>query len=70
MTKDRTLLGIVTVKDLLLAEDDDTLIKDIMLTNLISVTTHTDQEQVAQMQDVVLGEVELPAENIRIVEVK
>lgn len=27
-------------------------------------------EQVAQMQDVVLGEVELPAENIRIVEVK
>jgi stage III sporulation protein AH len=27
-------------------------------------------EQVAQMQDVVLGEVEIPAENIRIVEVK
>ena len=27
-------------------------------------------EQVAQMQDVILGEVELPAENIRIVEVK
>ena len=49
VTKDRTLLGIVTVKDLLLAEDDDTLIKDIMLTNLISVTTHTDQEQVAHM---------------------
>ena len=49
VTKDRTLLGIVTVKDLLLAEDDDILIKDIMLTNLISVTTHTDQEQVAHM---------------------
>ena len=49
VTKDRKLLGIVTVKDLLLAEDDDTLIKDIMLTNLISVTTHTDQEQVAHM---------------------
>lgn len=49
VTKDRTLIGIVTVKDLLLAEDDDTQIKDIMLTNLISVTTHTDQEEVARM---------------------
>ena len=49
VTKDRTLLGLVTVKDLLLAEDDETPIKDIMLTNLISVTTHTDQEEVAKM---------------------
>ena len=49
VTKDRKLLGIVTVKDLLLAEDDETLIQDIMLTNLISVTTHTDQEEVAHM---------------------
>ena len=49
VTKDRKLLGIVTVKDLLLAEDDETLIRDIMLTNLISVTTHTDQEEVAHM---------------------
>ena len=47
--KDRTLLGIVTVKDLLLAEDDETLIEDLMLTNYISVTTHTDQEEVARM---------------------
>ena len=47
--KDRTLLGIVTVKDLLLADDDETKIEDIMLTNLISVTTHTDQEEVARM---------------------
>ena len=47
--KDRTLIGLVTVKDLLLAEDDETKIEDIMLTNLISVTTQTDQEQVAQM---------------------
>ena len=46
---DRTLLGLVTVKDLLLAEDDDTKIEDIMLTNMISVTTHTDQEEVAHM---------------------
>ena len=47
--KDRTLLGLVTVKDLLLAEDDDTKIQDIMLSNLISVTTQTDQEEVARM---------------------
>ena len=49
VTKDRKLLGIVTVKDLLLAEDDDTLIKDLMVTDLISVTTHTDQEEVARI---------------------
>ena len=49
VTKDRTLLGLVTVKDLLLAEDDETLVGDIMITNLISVTTHTDQEEVARM---------------------
>ena len=49
VTKDRTLVGLVTVKDLLLAEDDDVLIEDIMLTNLISVTTHTDQEEVARL---------------------
>ena len=47
--KDRTLIGLVTVKDLLLAEDDETPIEDIMLTNLISVTTRTDQEEVAHM---------------------
>jgi magnesium transporter len=42
-------LGIITVKDLLLAEDDEMLIADLMETNLISVTTHTDQEEVARM---------------------
>ena len=47
--KDRTLMGIVTVKDLLLAEDDETKIEDIMLTNVISVTTQDDQEEVARM---------------------
>ena len=47
--KDRTLIGFVTVKDLLLAEDDEMLIQDIMLTNLISVTTQADQEEVAHM---------------------
>ena len=33
--KDRTLLGIVTVKDLLLADDDEMKIEDIMITNMI-----------------------------------
>ena len=47
--KDRILLGLVTVKDLLLAEDDDTPVSEMMLTNLISVTTQTDQEEVARM---------------------
>ena len=49
VTKDRTLIGLVTVKDLLLAEDDEMKISDLMITNLISVTTHTDQEEVAKM---------------------
>ena len=46
---DRKLLGMVTVKDLLLAVDDETKIEDLMLTNLIFVNTHTDQEEVAHM---------------------
>ena len=45
----RNLIGMVTVKDLLLAEDDEMKIRDIMLTNVISATTSTDQEEVAQM---------------------
>ena len=49
VTKDRTLLGLVTVKDLLLAEDDEMTISELMETNIISVNTHTDQEEVAQM---------------------
>ena len=49
VTQGRVLIGLVTVKDLLLCSDDDTLIKDIMLTNLISVTTHTDREEAARM---------------------
>ena len=47
--KDRTLIGLVTLKDLLLAADDAMFIEDIMLRNLISVTTRTDQEEVARM---------------------
>ena len=43
------LIGLVTVKDLLLADDDEKKISDLMITNLILVTTHTDQEEVALM---------------------
>ena len=49
LSADRTLQGIVTVKDLLLAESDDTEIKEIMTENVISVTTQDDQEAVAKM---------------------
>ncbi len=49
VTKDRTLLGLVTVKELLLTEDDETPVEEIMLTNPICVTTLTDQEEVARM---------------------
>lgn len=49
VTDNRRLVGLVTVKDLLLAKDDDTQIQEIMTTNVISVTTQTDQEEVARM---------------------
>lgn len=42
------LIGITTVKDLLLADDDD-FVKELMEENVIAVTTLDDQEQVAQM---------------------
>ncbi len=49
VTRDRHLIGMVSVKDLLLCADDETPIADIMEENVISVGTHDDQEQVAQM---------------------
>ncbi|MBR6413817.1 MAG: magnesium transporter [Oscillospiraceae bacterium] len=49
VTKDRTLIGVVTVKDLLLCDDDDRQIGDMMIEKVISVNTHDDQEEVAQM---------------------
>ncbi len=49
VTHDRHLMGMVTVKDLLLCDDDETAITDLMEENVISVSTHDDQEQVAQM---------------------
>ncbi len=42
----RKLLGLVTVKDLLLA-DEQTIVSDIMQTYIIKVSTHDDQEYVA-----------------------
>jgi len=45
---DRKLIGLVTVKDLLLAEED-TVISDIMETNIISVRTTEDQEVVSNI---------------------
>ncbi len=45
----KRLMGLVTVKDLLLAGDDEMLIQELMITNLISVNTGTDQEEVARM---------------------
>ncbi len=44
----KRLIGITTVKDLLLADDDD-IVKDLMEENVIAVNTLDDQEQVAQM---------------------
>ncbi|MBQ1406118.1 MAG: magnesium transporter [Oscillospiraceae bacterium] len=47
--RNRVLVGVVTVKDLLLAPDDDAMIESMMSTNVIAVNTHDDQEEVAQM---------------------
>ena len=49
--KNRLLIGTVTVKDLLLAPSDMQTIDSVMDTggNLITVNTHTDQEEVAQV---------------------
>jgi len=47
--ENRLLVGTVSVKSLLLAPSDLQSIDSIMETNLITVSTHTDQEEVAQM---------------------
>ena len=49
VTQGKKLLGLVTVKDLLLCVDDNMQVQDIMLTNLISVATTTEKEEVARM---------------------
>lgn len=47
--QNRVLVGTVSVKSLLLAPSDLQTIDSIMESNLITVTTHTDQEEVARM---------------------
>ena len=42
------LLGIVTAKDLL-TQDDNIIISDVMETNIITVNTHADKEEVANL---------------------
>ena len=46
--ENRRLAGIVTAKDLLTMEDSMTM-EELMETEIISVTTHTDQEEVAKL---------------------
>lgn len=48
VTDKRKLIGIVTAKELMTSEDD-TVISDLMETEIISVSTHTDKEEVAQL---------------------
>lgn len=47
VTEARKLLGVVTVLDMLVADENER-IEDIMETNVISVNTHDDQENVAR----------------------
>ena len=49
VTSGRKLLGFVTVKDLLLCADDERLVEEVMSTNVVSVHTHTDREEVARL---------------------
>ena len=50
LDKDRILKGIIDIKDILLAKEDS-LIHDLMETNIISVNTLEDQEEVAKAFD-------------------
>ena len=49
VTVERRLIGTVSVKDMLLAANEDTPVSEIMDEHVISVNTLTDQEEVAQM---------------------
>jgi len=49
VTDRRKLIGTISVKDLLLAKDDNIEIGELIETHFISVNTHTDQEEVAQI---------------------
>ena len=49
VTENRKLLGVVTLKDLLLVRDDDTRMADVMDKNAIAVHTSDDREEIAQL---------------------
>lgn len=49
VTHDKKLIGRLSVKDLLLAKDDNVKIDELLKTNVISIHTHTDKEEVVQM---------------------
>ena len=46
---DRTLVGVVSLRSLVLEKDEDRRIDDFMDTNVVSVTTSTDQEQTSHL---------------------
>ena len=48
--KQRKLVGVITVKDMIIA-GDDAIISDIMETSIVSVNTHDDKEDVARSMD-------------------
>ena len=48
VTEDKTLIGMISIRTLLLADDDE-VISDIMEPNVITVNTLADKEEVAQM---------------------
>ena len=47
--KDRTLVGVVSLRTLVLEKNEDRRIDDLMDTNVISVTTATDREDTSQL---------------------
>ena len=49
VTEHRYLLGVITVKDLLLCPDDERPIEELMTRDVISVTTETCREEAAQL---------------------
>ena len=49
VTKNKKLIGRISVKDLLLAKNDSVIIDDLMKTNVISVNTLDDKEEVAKL---------------------
>lgn len=47
--RDRTLIGLVSLRTLVLAKDENERIEDLMETNVVSVATSTDREDTSQM---------------------